>query len=147
MGTQGNTQELNKRHQAFAELVADGATATDAYLAASYSAEKRGTLHRNASRLRRDPKIQTHIRALRQEAELIAREDTILSISRNTGALGALGIACSEGTALEGETSGRERGNPHSAIELRSPVLPLPRPRLPRTLRPQSPHHPINHCA
>ncbi len=75
-----NTRDIKGRWKRFAEKIAEGQSATDAYLQAGYRPATREIAHRAASRLRAQPEIRDYIQNLRQTADQEAREDTALTI-------------------------------------------------------------------
>ena len=70
----------NSRHEQFAQLVARGASATKAYVAAGYEAKSDQVAATNASRLKSDDKVSARVAELR--AKQIAELMETLAISR-----------------------------------------------------------------
>lgn len=82
-----NSRPLKSQWLLFARKIAEGHSATDAYLLAGYHATTRTTAHRAASRLRAHPRVQAHIASLCQEAEQTAHTDTIISLQEKLAVL------------------------------------------------------------
>jgi len=82
-----NSRPLKSQWLLFARKIAEGHSATDAYLLAGYHAASRATAYRAASRLRAHPRVQAHIASLRQEAEQTAHADTIISLQEKLAVL------------------------------------------------------------
>jgi len=77
-----NPKPLQRRPKTFAEKIAQGHSATDAYILAGYKPAKRETAHRAASRLYRTPAVRTYIQELRRTGDELAREETSLTIAQ-----------------------------------------------------------------
>jgi len=77
-----SAEKIKGRQKTFAERVAEGHTATEAYLLAGYRPVKRETAHRAASRLSSNPAVRTYIRELRRSGDELAREETTLTIAK-----------------------------------------------------------------
>ncbi len=90
-----STENIRGRRKTFAEKVAEGHTATEAYLLAGYHAAKRETAHRAASRLYVNPGIRAYIRELRRTGDELAREETTLTIAKKLTFLARLVLTSS----------------------------------------------------
>jgi len=90
-----STETLEGRQKTFAEKVAEGHTATEAYLLAGYRPVKRETAHRAASRLYSNPGVRTYIRELRRTGDELAREETTLTIAKKLAFLARLVLTSS----------------------------------------------------
>ncbi len=77
----GNQGIINAKWRRFAEFIATGHTASDAYLRAGYKSSHRHAAETSASRLRRRPEVAAYISELRHSLDQTAREDTLLSLS------------------------------------------------------------------
>lgn len=90
-----SVKKLEGRRKAFAEKMAEGHTATEAYLLAGYRAAKRETAHRAASRLYAKPEIRAYIQELRRTGDELAREETTLTIAKKLTFLARLVLTSS----------------------------------------------------
>jgi len=86
---------LRRRQKIFAEKLAEGRTATEAYLLAGYHSTKRETAHRAASRLYGNPGVRTYIQELRRAGDDLAREETTLTIAQKLAFLARLVLTSS----------------------------------------------------
>jgi hypothetical protein len=90
-----STGKIEGRRKTFAEKIAEGHTATEAYLLAGYRPAKRETAHRAASRLYSNPGVRAYIRELRRTGDELAREETTLTIARKLTFLARLVLTSS----------------------------------------------------
>ena len=97
-----NAEKIEGRRKTFAEKIAEGHTATEAYLLAGYRPLKRETAHRAASRLYANPEVRTYIRELRHTGDELDREETTLTIAKKLAFLARL-VLTSSTTLREGD--------------------------------------------